>query len=244
MICPAPTLRRPSYATMEPHNYKVRLSVQATIFPYTTPKVFRSGSQANGCLLMELRRIPIPRTSVNKALVRDAPGGSGCHYGSSKGGPTVLGWEERIAHLSAVRRHPLITFFVLTYALSWGFLPIKALGFLPAGPLIAALIVIPITQGLSGLKELGLRMIRWRVGLRWYAVAIGLPLAVLLITVELNVSLGAGAPSLAGIDSLSTILLVFAVRLINPLDGPMGEEPGWRGFALPRMQADRSPLTA
>jgi membrane protease YdiL (CAAX protease family) len=151
---------------------------------------------------------------------------------------------ERIAHMSAVRRHPLITFFVLTYALSWGFLPIKALGFLPAGPLIAALIVIPITQGLSGLKELGLRMIRWRVGLRWYAVAIGLPLAVLLITVALNVSLGAGAPSLAGIDSLSTILLVFAVRLINPLDGPMGEEPGWRGFALPRMQADRSPLTA
>jgi membrane protease YdiL (CAAX protease family) len=146
--------------------------------------------------------------------------------------------------MSAVRRHPLITFFVLTYALSWGFLPIKALGFLPTGPLIAALIVIPITQGLSGLKELGLRMIRWRVGLRWYAVAIGLPLAVLLITVALNVSLGAGAPSLAGIDSLSTILLVFAVRLINPLDGPMGEEPGWRGFALPRMQADRSPLTA
>src|SRR5215208_4832062 len=66
MICPAPTLRRPSYATMEPHNYKVRLSVQATIFPYTTPKVFRSGSQANGCLLMELPRIPIPRTPVNR----------------------------------------------------------------------------------------------------------------------------------------------------------------------------------
>jgi hypothetical protein len=33
--------------------------VQATIFPYTTPKVFRSGSQANGCLLTELPRIPI-----------------------------------------------------------------------------------------------------------------------------------------------------------------------------------------
>src|SRR5829696_9925129 len=61
---------------------------------------------------VQLRRIPLPRTSVNKALVRDAPGGSGCHYGSSKGGPTVLGGGERIAHLSAVRRHPLITFFV------------------------------------------------------------------------------------------------------------------------------------
>ena len=69
MICPAPTLRRPSYATMEPHNYKVRLSVQATIFPYTTPKVFRCGSQANGCLLTELPRILLLRTWVNRSAL-------------------------------------------------------------------------------------------------------------------------------------------------------------------------------
>jgi len=145
---------------------------------------------------------------------------------------------------SVIKRQPLITFFVLTYALSWGFLPIKALGFLPAGPLLAALIVIPITQGLSGLRELGSRMIRWRVRWHWYAVALGLPLAVLLVTVGLNGALGAGTPSLAGVGSLSTILMVFAVRLINPMDGPMGEEPGWRGFALPGLQASRSPLVA
>jgi hypothetical protein len=70
----------------------------------------------------------------------------------------------------------------------------------------------------------------------------GLPLAVLLITVGLNGALGAGTPSLAGVGSLSTILMVFAVRLINPLDGPMGEEPGWRGFALPGLQTTLSPL--
>jgi hypothetical protein len=52
---------------MGPHNYKVRLSVQATIFPYTTTKVFRSGSQANGCLLTELPRIPKRRSSHNTA---------------------------------------------------------------------------------------------------------------------------------------------------------------------------------
>jgi hypothetical protein len=68
--------------------------------------------------------------------------------------------------LGAVRRHPIVTFFVLSYAISWGPLPIESVGFLPSGPLFAALIVIPVTQGVAGLKELGLRMIRWRV--RWY----------------------------------------------------------------------------
>ncbi|MDQ3436461.1 MAG: hypothetical protein M3491_03825, partial [Actinomycetota bacterium] len=72
---------------------------------------------------------------------------------------------------SVVKRHPLITFFVLTYAISWTFLPIEAVRFLPSGPLFAALIVIPITQGWAGLKELGSRMIRWRVRWYWYVVA-------------------------------------------------------------------------
>jgi uncharacterized protein len=133
-------------------------------------------------------------------------------------------------------------FFVLTYTLTWAFLPFGL--FLATGPLIAALIVIPLTQGRAGLRELGSRIIRWRVRWYWYVVAIGLPLTVLLLTVGLNVALGAGAPSLAGASSLSTILMVFAVRLINPLDGPMGEEPGWRGFALPGLQGGRSPLVA
>jgi hypothetical protein len=45
--------------------------------------------------------------------------------------------------MSAVRRHPLITFFLLTYAIAWGFLPFGSFG--AFGPLVAALIVIPIT---------------------------------------------------------------------------------------------------
>jgi len=43
---------------------------------------------------------------------------------------------------------------------------------------------------------------------------------------------------------LSGIILVFTVRLIDPLYGPMGEELGWRGFAQPLLQVDRSPLLA
>ena len=150
--------------------------------------------------------------------------------------------------MSLVKRHPIITFFVLAYAISWVGWPLYAAGvwpipFLASGPLLAALIVIPITQGRSGLRELGLRMIRWRVRWYWYAVALGLPLGVELVSVALNVAFGASAPSLAQVGPF-TILMVFAVRLIDPLDGPLGEEPGWRGFALPGLQASRSPLVA
>ena len=143
--------------------------------------------------------------------------------------------------MSFVKRHPIITFFVLTYVIAWVTLPFGTFG--AYAPLIAALIVIPISQGLSGLKELGLRMIRWRVRWYWYAVAIGLPLAVHLAIVGLNFAAGAGIPSLS-FSSLTTFLMVFAIRLVNPTDGPLGEHPGWNGVALPGLQASYSPLVA
>src|SRR3712207_2788574 len=145
--------------------------------------------------------------------------------------------------LSAVKRHPIITFFILAYAISWAFLPIDAVRFLPSGPLFAALIVIPLTQGWAGLKELGSRMIRWRVRWYWYVVAIGVPLTVHLATAGLNVAAGAGVPSLT-FSSLTTFLMLFAIRLVNPADGPLGEHPGWNGVALPGLQATYSPLVS
>jgi uncharacterized protein len=146
--------------------------------------------------------------------------------------------------VSALRRHPLITFFVLSFVISWAFLPFEAVRFLPSGPLLAALIVAPLTLGWAGLRDLGSRIIRWRVSWHWYVLAIGLPLAVHLVNVALNVALGAPAPSLAQFSPWYAVLVVFAVRLVNPADGALGEEPGWRGFAQPRLQADRSPLLA
>ena len=146
--------------------------------------------------------------------------------------------------LGAVRRHPIVTFFVLSYAISWGALPIESVRFLPSGPLIAALIAIPVTQGWSGMRELGSRMIRWRVRWYWYAAALGLPLAVHLAYAGFNVAAGAGLPSLT-FTYLTTFLMVFAVRLVNPADGPVGEHPGWNGVALPGLQGvGHSPLLA
>jgi uncharacterized protein len=60
---------------------------------------------------------------------------------------------------------------------------------------------------------------------------------------SINLSLGAGPASLAQLAP-GSIVLIFAVRLINPSDGPLAEEPGWRGFAQPGMQRRHSPLVA
>jgi len=150
---------------------------------------------------------------------------------------------------SAVRRYPLVAFFGLAYALAWWGWPLYAVGVVPeplffaCGPLIAALIVVSVTEGRVGLRSLGSRLLRWRVGWIWYVVALGLPLAVRLLSAELNVALGAPAVAFSGL-AWSSFALVFGMRLINPLDGPLGEEPGWRGYALPRLQINRSPMVA
>ena len=153
----------------------------------------------------------------------------------------LLLWGKGVPMMSLVKRHPVITFFVLTYAIGWGLIPFWT--FQAGAPFIAALIVIPLTQGVEGLKRLGLRMIRWRVKWYWYVVAIGIPLAVLGLTAGLNVALGASTPSLASYGPITTVLMMFAIRLVNPGDGALGEEPGWRGFALPGLQGSGySPL--
>jgi hypothetical protein len=78
------------------------------------------------------------------------------------------------------------------------------------------------------LRELGLRMIRWRVKWYWYVVAIGMSLADAMLTAGLNVALEASTPMLA-FGSVSTIFIVFAVRLVNP-----GEwARSWAGEASP-----------
>jgi len=169
-----------------------------------------------------------------------------------------------------VKRHPLATFFGLAYTFSWlpwvlGTLapasrPFVPYPFLASGPLLAALLVIPISQGRAGLRALGASLLKWRVGWHWYAVAIGIPLAVALSAAALNVVFGAPALSLSqilgangdaralngmlGTGPVFSLILAFAIRFINPLDGPLGEEPGWRGYALPGLQASRSPLAA
>ncbi len=148
-----------------------------------------------------------------------------------------------------VRNHRLITFFVLTYAIAWWSVPFYAFGVAPdiaffaIGPLAAAIIVIAIAEGRAGFRDLGSRIIRWRVPWYWYAVAIGVPLLVRFGTPFVNTGLGGAAPDWSDL-AWTSFLVAFLVRLVNPMDGPLGEEPGFRGFAVPRMQARWSPLVS
>ena len=59
------------------------------------------------------------------------------------------------------RRHPLLAFFVLTYLFTWSLVPFGS--FLPAGPLLAAVVVIALTEGRPGFRRWWSRLIRWRV---------------------------------------------------------------------------------
>jgi membrane protease YdiL (CAAX protease family) len=151
--------------------------------------------------------------------------------------------------MAAIRNHPLVAFFVLAYALAWSFWIPYAIGVSPnpvfaSGPLIAAIIVTALIDGKSGLKALLSRMVRWRVELNWYAVALLLALGAYLFAAFLNILLGATASLAESLGHWYFHFLLFPLYLLSPLSGAFGEELGWRGYALPRLQAGRSALFA
>jgi uncharacterized protein len=141
-----------------------------------------------------------------------------------------------------VRRYELVIFFALSYLIAWSTLPFGS--FLAFAPIVSAIVVVLIAEGLLGLARLGRRLIRWRVNWIWYAAAIGLPLLVHAVAISLNMAAGAPAPSLSQFQPWYSVLLLFGLRMVNFTDGPLGEEPAWRGFAQPRLQSRWSPLAS
>src|SRR5918999_510962 len=139
-----------------------------------------------------------------------------------------------------VKRHPLVVFFILAYTLTRPLIPLVSVsplwGF-PAlfGPALAAVIVATAADGKPSLKDLLGRVVRWRVGARWYAVALGLPVILALAAAGLHLALGARSSiEFGGLSVLNFVVFVLIV----------GEELGWRGYALPRLLARRSALAA
>lgn len=152
---------------------------------------------------------------------------------------------------SFIRGHPLVAYYVLTFALSWGGFvaavgPSSLLGthwqaeknFLSAvlamlaGPSIAAALLTGIVDGRAGYRGLLLQIRTWRVGLRWYAIAI---LPAPIVCAGVSFALSVPSPLLIA-DSKAAILLGgFGAALTTLL-----EEIGWTGFAVPRLRRRHS----
>jgi uncharacterized protein len=110
------------------------------------------------------------------------------------------------------------------------------------GALIAALIVACTADGPAGLKEIGVRLIRWRVNWVWYALALGVPLFVNAATMGLAMATGAPGPDGGQFSAWTGVPLAIGITIVNPLNGPLSEEPSFRGYALPILQNRHTPL--
>jgi membrane protease YdiL (CAAX protease family) len=141
-----------------------------------------------------------------------------------------------------VRAHPMATFIALACAISWATVPFLGMPF-GAGPFFAAVIVLSMTEGLPGVKDLFRKIAMWRVNWKWYVVALGLPALAAVAAAYITVALGAPAPSPSKIGAWTEILPLFLFIMIVPALGPW-EEPGFRGFALSGLMQGRSVLGA
>lgn len=153
-----------------------------------------------------------------------------------------------------VRKHQLLAFFGLSYAIIFATI-FTFLGLQPGQPMrnwslvwflsafspsFAALIVSGMLGGSAEIRRLLSGFARWRVGWRWYLAAGFLflgPLAVGLVYIAL------GNP-VAGLKPGTTLAAVLAQVLFTLFSGPLAEEAGWRGFALPRLQSKYNALVS
>jgi membrane protease YdiL (CAAX protease family) len=159
-----------------------------------------------------------------------------------------------------MRSHPVAAYYGLVFAISWGGILIVALPtgipgtadhvarLMPfallalfAGPSIAGLVMTGLTGGKAGFGALFSRLTRWRVGLRWYAIAV--LLAPVLVTVVLLALSLASPQYLPGILSAENkpgrILLGIGMALVG---GGLLEELGWTGFVVPRLRLHHAAL--
>jgi uncharacterized protein len=157
--------------------------------------------------------------------------------------------------MSLVKRHPLIAFFLLAFALSWIFwLPLvflrdtipatQGLVLLILGssvPSLLAIVLTAIVLGREFLRKLLGRLLIWSVDPRWYLVVVLGPAALAGGMVVFNAFVG--GPALSFSTSLLLGVVIPLAFSIFP-GSALGEEIGWRGYALPRLQAGRSALSA
>jgi uncharacterized protein len=141
-----------------------------------------------------------------------------------------------------------LKYFIIAFAFTWvlwwlavldvrGLLsvPIPAQPLGAFGPLVAAVIVTAQESGRAGLRSLLGRILHWRVAPIWYGVVLLGPILLYLATMLLEVALlGGQSPSLRALIGVLPILVIFTVYMV--IFVALGEEVGWRGYALPALQ--------
>ena len=153
-----------------------------------------------------------------------------------------------------MKRHPIITFFVLTYVITWAIE--SPLVFLTDSvtatqglvlvilasnvPSAVAIVLTAIVLGRGALRKLLARLLIWRVNPFWYLVVFLGPVALTGGVVLLNALMGGPALSLGMTLVGATIFFAFSIFPGSAL----GEEIGWRGYVLPRLQSRMSALSA
>ncbi len=158
-----------------------------------------------------------------------------------------------------MQQHPLFSYFFMAYAFSWimsipcvlaewGYLPdplfnifflIKAF----AGPFLAAIIMVNLTEGKGGAARFRRRFFQMHAGWQWYLfILLAIPALFLLGIILQPGALASfhGFPNNSLVFYLVNYLINFVIIFF--FGGPLAEEPGWRGFALPRMQLRFGPL--
>jgi membrane protease YdiL (CAAX protease family) len=159
-----------------------------------------------------------------------------------------------VGELQSIRSHPLAAFFVLAFGITWVVWVPRAAG-VPVGvvgqlwtwvPAIAALLAAALTGGRGALRDLGARLVRWRVAWQWYLVVVLGPavfsVAVAAVYALLGRSWAAAAPPALRSEG-SLVLLPLFLLVLFVTDG-LGEELAWRGFALPRLLTTYNALVA
>ena len=161
-----------------------------------------------------------------------------------------------MALIQILKRHPLLTYFVLAFVLTWAcWIPLaisdafasegtaqpsRLLLFWPLGNIMPSLVGILLTalfSGKSGLGKLFRRLGHVRVPLTWYAVVLLLVPVLLFVAIGVNTLLGGATIAYAWSSLISLLVLSLLVA-------GLGEELGWRGFALPRLQARHQAFAA
>jgi uncharacterized protein len=163
--------------------------------------------------------------------------------------------------INGMKEHSLVLFFLLAFAISWTiWLPQVAFvqGFVDKpvspylhlagglGPMLAAIIVIGLISGGNGIREHIRQMFHWRVRMTWHLLAWFGPVVLFVIAAVIVRITGGTWPELSQFGRTEEYpeLPLVVYWMANMLFYGWGEETGWRGFALPRLQKNHNPLTA